>query len=301
MQPLQRLLAELVDYAGLFPPAALDMDTMSSNYADYARSTNSWMLGRVVVPLGRVPEFVEAYGGPPAKISALPPALDAPEFPAAAETIAKLNRESVHQIDAVEVRTADVGAIKNAGLLPVGVRCFVETPLAETESFVDSIAALNESGGRIFAKVRTGGVKPNMIPSAADVAQFVVACHRKSIGFKATAGLHHPCRATYPLTYEVDSEAARMHGFLNVFLTACFVKRFDLNAIQAAVCIDEIQADGITVTGESITWRDYTIGDETIATTRANFATSFGSCSFTEPTQDLSSLSFLPENPNATS
>lgn len=299
MTPLQQLLSELVDYAGLFPPAGLDMQTMAANYAHYLQSNHSWMLGRVVVPLAKVSEFAETYSGPAVRISALPPALDSEEFPDAARAIASFNSESDHTIDAVEVRTADVDAISMVKELPPDVRCFIETPLDVADTFVGAIAE-QEMPERVFAKVRTGGVKPNMIPDASDVAAFIVECHRGGVGFKATAGLHHPCRAVFPLTYEPNAESARMHGFLNVFLTACFVKRFDLSVEHAATCLDELQANELVANSETISWRDYSIDSDAIANTRANFATSFGSCSFTEPVDDLTSLSLLPENPNAT-
>src|SRR5712692_2981712 len=51
-----------------------------------------------------------------------------------------------------------------------------------------------------FAKLRTGGVKPEMIPAVGDVAAFIAACAERRLAFKATAGLHHPVRALHPLT-----------------------------------------------------------------------------------------------------
>src|SRR5262245_27937410 len=78
---------------------------------------------------------------------------------------------------------------------------------------------------RCFAKIRTGGLKPDAIPAIADVAAFIVACADRRLPFKATAGLHHPVRAPYPLTYESNAPRAVMHGFLNVFLAAAFAWR----------------------------------------------------------------------------
>jgi hypothetical protein len=298
MKPFQYLLSELVDYAGLFPPASLDMATMAKNLAGYAQSNNSWVLGRVVVPLGRVSEFTDTYAGPSVRISALPPALDAAEFPQAVQAIAAFNKNHDHKIDAVEVRTSDVNAIAIATSLPEDVRCFVETPLDQTQTFVDVIADL-KMPERVFAKVRTGGVKPELIPDASLVAELIVACHKAGIGFKATAGLHHPCRAVYPLTYEAGCESAQMHGFLNVFLASCFVQELNWNIDQTTVCLNELQAADLTVSDQSVKWRDYEVGAERIAKTRNTFAISFGSCSFTEPIEDLTNLSLLPENPNA--
>ena len=73
-----------------------------------------------------------------------------------------------------------------------------------------------------FAKLRTGGVKPEAIPSINAVAAFIRFCAERRLPFKATAGLHHPIRAEHPLTYEANAPRAVMHGFLNVFLAAAF-------------------------------------------------------------------------------
>src|SRR5205807_3957517 len=73
-----------------------------------------------------------------------------------------------------------------------------------------------------FAKVRTGGLTPEAIPSIEHVAAFIRACAERRLPFKATAGLHHPIRAEHPLTYDPDAPRTVMHGFLNVFLAAAF-------------------------------------------------------------------------------
>lgn len=54
---LRTLVAGAVDYAGLFPPAALDMGASVSNYARYVAGEHAWMLGRFVVSVSRLDEF----------------------------------------------------------------------------------------------------------------------------------------------------------------------------------------------------------------------------------------------------
>ena len=51
------LLAALIDYAGLFPPAALSMADAVSAYRAHVASAESWMLGRFVVPVDRLEEL----------------------------------------------------------------------------------------------------------------------------------------------------------------------------------------------------------------------------------------------------
>src|SRR5690349_19602148 len=57
---LHTLLTGAIDYAGLFPPAALSMRDAVARYADYRGTAEAWALGRFIVPLARVDELVTA-------------------------------------------------------------------------------------------------------------------------------------------------------------------------------------------------------------------------------------------------
>src|SRR3954468_24676088 len=83
---------------------------------------------------------------------------------------------------------------------------------------MEQLSAVAEAGS--FAKVRTGGITPDAIPSSEALAKFIHACARRHLPFKATAGLHHPIRSAQALTEEPDSPRALMHGFLNVLLAS---------------------------------------------------------------------------------
>lgn len=58
---LRVLLERLIDYAGLFPPAALSMQDAVRNYARYRDGEHAWALGRFVVPQERVGEVPEEF------------------------------------------------------------------------------------------------------------------------------------------------------------------------------------------------------------------------------------------------
>jgi hypothetical protein len=55
------LFTRLIDYAGLFPPAALPMADAVRNYDAYRRGEYAWMLGKFVVPEARVHEVPEDF------------------------------------------------------------------------------------------------------------------------------------------------------------------------------------------------------------------------------------------------
>ena len=48
---LQVLLAKSIDYAGMFPPCSLDLESALGNQAQYVRSPDAWMLGAFVLPV----------------------------------------------------------------------------------------------------------------------------------------------------------------------------------------------------------------------------------------------------------
>jgi hypothetical protein len=142
---------------------------------------------------------------------------------------------------------------------------------------------------RCFAKIRTGGVKPEAIPSGEAVAAFIRACAVRRLGFKATAGLHHPIRAEHPLAYEPNSPRAVMHGFLNVLLAAAFAWHGRM-AIEPVLSVADPAAFRFD---DRAHWRDWSLTLGQLNEARRRFIHSFGSCSFEEPVRDLQSLGFL--------
>jgi hypothetical protein len=60
-EALRVLLENLIDYAGLFPPAGLSMQDAVRNYARYRDGDDAWALGRFVVPQERVDEVPDEF------------------------------------------------------------------------------------------------------------------------------------------------------------------------------------------------------------------------------------------------
>ena len=46
---LRALLAHSIDYAGMFPPCSLGLDSALRNQAEYVLSPDEWMLGAFVL------------------------------------------------------------------------------------------------------------------------------------------------------------------------------------------------------------------------------------------------------------
>lgn len=290
---LHALLHTLVDYAGLFPPAGLSMLAAVTNYADYRRSPHAWMLGRFIVPVSRLDEMaaaMKAIGAPddghPWRLSALA-GENIDNDVASAGTFNGGSGNAL--IDALEVKASSVDAIHTiARVVPREMKTYVEIPIAEDpRALVEAIAA-----SKLRAKIRTGGVTPGAFPSIEQVAGFLRACYSTGVAFKATAGLHHPLRAEQALTYAPDAARGVMHGFLNVFLAAAFHYN-GLTIRDAHALLATERLDGIEFTDERLAWREYVVTLAELSTIRRRFAIAFGSCSFTEPVDDLVKLELL--------
>jgi hypothetical protein len=192
-------------------------------------------------------------------------------------------------VDVVEAKGDSPEAI--AALAPLAQRGFtvyVELPVREDPSPL--IAAIKAHGLR--AKIRTGGVTADAFPAPSDILRFLVACARAGVPFKATAGLHHPLRGEYALTYAPDAPRGTMYGFLNIFLAAALLRSGVAPEVVAAL-LEERDPSAVMVSDDAIAWRAQVLPLAALIETRAHFAGSFGSCSFEEPVQDLTSLGLL--------
>ena len=152
------------------------------------------------------------------------------------------------------------------------------------------IATLAETGG--LAKARTGGVTAEAFPSAFELARFIAACAKEEVPFKATAGLHHPLRGEYRLTYAPDGPTATMHGFLNVFLAAGFAQN-GMGVAQLVEVLEERSPTAFQFESGRVVWRDEQLVRAHLINARHLAALAFGSCSFTEPLEDLQKLGLL--------
>jgi hypothetical protein len=288
-QSLRTLLSGAIDYAGLFPPASLDMTTAVRNYAAYRRSEHAWALGRFIVPLSRLAEFESALhidaDDEDWPVSAL---IDIePEKAVAA--IFGFNKRRRAMIDTVELKASTVEEIKRAAaIIPLIVTTFVEIPLGPDIHTL--IKAVGAAGFR--AKVRTGGVTQTAFPASADLAAFIRACATARVPFKATAGLHHPLRSEYRLTYDEGGPAGTMYGFVNLFVaTGVAIKGGSMTDIRHV--LEGRSATAFAFSEQTVTWRTYVLDINAMSELRVNGAMSFGSCSFTEPIDDLTLLGLL--------
>jgi hypothetical protein len=286
------LLAGLVDYAGLFPPASLPMPEAVVNYARYRSGNERWVLGRCVVPAARLDEFAAAVAELPSslrgsglwELSVLLGAEAQTDVTSALAIAAQCQAFlAVRSFEARAESTDRIVALR--ALVDTHYELFCELPLGG--NLPTLVAAVRAAGA--YAKVRTGGVTAAEIPEPAAVLEFLSACAVERVAFKATAGLHHAVRGDAPLTYEPRSECATMFGHLNVLLaaTACWQGRA---RGQVSALLTATGRSTLTFGKDGVRWGSHTFARDEIAAARRQFVLSIGSCSFTEPVDELRQL-----------
>lgn len=289
MSVIRPMLASMIDYAGLFPPAGLDMEATVRNYASYRRGEHAWALGRLVIPASRLAEFeskAEAHldAADPWPLAAL--GGNDPEADLKAISTAR-SRRMHFRIESLEIKSTTPEEIRRAtGVIGKEAAVVHEIPIAEDPSKL--IEALHASGG--VAKIRTGGTRPGQVPSSDDLARFL-RLNRAHVPYKATAGLHHALRSVRPLTYETGCESDLMHGFLNLIVSSAF-SLLEMDVYVPSI-LEERDIRGFAFGESSLSWHGHEVSAPEVWMTRKNFFTSFGSCSFDEPMAELKELKLL--------
>ncbi len=324
-QSLRFFLNEIIDYAGLFPPADLSLDTAMHKYSDYRSSDDSWMLSRFIIPAGRLNEL-DSYRK----------SLFSPDDPFAFSVLGKSTatlseyehclKEFISQIedfhselgnrvttDILEIKIPEEALFANDYSMLNEV--FDQTARALNESerapkYVFYEAAIEENWKKDIRhvletlsernrrnnmehyryagfKLRCGGVEANMFPSVEQIAFILNNVRDQNIAVKCTAGLHHPIR------HYDDSVQTKMHGFLNVFGGAMLSYAHDLTDEELIEILRDEDYDHFTFTEEAFQWRDLSVFTGEIRELREVALISFGSCSFDEPREDLQKMGLL--------
>jgi hypothetical protein len=271
------------------------MGSALENYVRYSAGPSSWALGRFIVPVSRLAEFEAGLRRMAGRQVDAPwrfAALLGTNVEADLQLLDAFGRRPLNAgaiIDTVEVKASSengVGEIIRS--VPSSFQTYIEIPIDRDPSGL--VAAIGQDGRR--AKVRTGGVTRDAFPQTGDLLRFLQVTARLVVPFKATAGLHHPLRADYPLTYAADSPSGTMFGFLNLLLAVAFL-RAGLEVAEVGRLLEEGEPDVLQADESGISWRNGRLDLKALSDARRLGMISFGSCSFTEPIAELESLHLL--------
>lgn len=303
--------SSLIDYAGLFPPAALSLDESIKNYRDYLDHPNRWMLSRFVLTQAHLekltPSLVSLFSASKALDLSLVTKNPCSDIPAAAERLRSFPGST--SLGSVEVPlltgsdfTEQIDSCHEALSIlaaPGGnISTFFELPLFDgwDEALPSVCAALSkarqQSRGLIGFKLRCGGTEPNLIPSPARIAHAISTCATQCVPIKFTAGLHHPFQRS--MRRELSNPSVdSMHGYFNVFFAAFAAHHCAIPAGKVEELLLRSDPADLVFGDEALTWGEITISLDEITKLRSSMVISFGSCSFTEPLEDAARLGWI--------
>jgi hypothetical protein len=299
---LRALLAHSIDYAGMFPPCSLGLDSAVRNQAEYVLSRDEWMLGAFVLSAEQfdaakqlVSQFdaqhplrIAALGPKTASANAFLEALD--DANAATRSLSRHNVDliSISHLEMFLPKDVDIASLNEARSIVGDLPVFWEAPPDRTEQTVALLSEFNsDADSPTFGfKLRTGGVTADAFPTSMQIAKALVAPATHQLPLKFTAGLHHPLRQ-----YRGEVET-KMHGFLNVLGAAVLAAEHLWDANQTAIMLEDENADSFSFTDDFFAWREWRIDIKRLQY-RRRFVVSFGSCSFDEPRDDLRALNLL--------
>lgn len=308
---------ELIDYAGLYPPAALPLEEAVRNYLGYLRGEHAWMLGRFVCSTDRLPDLAAVEEGQPVLRVCAPgrTAADIDTFlrrfqeDLEAIAVAHARERGPARVETLESRAPEEllasanpwlwrdvltrleGFMQGSKTPDLGLYLEGMFPAGWRTSLGVAIRAMgSQPGRRAGFKLRCGGTVAAAFPSSEQVAFVLAECRSAGISLKVTAGLHHPVRS---FRAEVDT---RMHGFLNVFGAALLDYEHDLSEETIRRILEDEDPGDFLFTPDGFAWRDLALSTAMIGALRRRAVTSFGSCSFDEPREDLRALGIETRN-----
>lgn len=320
---LKAFCENIVDYAGLFPPASLNLAQAFNNFVMYKQEEYSWMISRFVIPAGRLSELEEmmnqlkysedlvlgfsVLGSPSADVVEFKNVLqrDIEHIDAFRKKFGKrvntdvfetrLPNDLLEEGSSKEISELMSHVSENFKLkLGSDITAFYEPNLkgsfhSNVVKTAEALALHNKAQGSALAgfKLRTGGVEASSFPSYEEIAFVIMSCIEYEVPMKCTAGLHHPIRHYDELT------ECEMHGFLNVFGAGIFAYACDLVEEEIIRILMEDDPYTFYFDDEGLEWADQKMSNAEITNAREKFMLSFGSCSFDEPVDDLKTMELL--------
>lgn len=287
VESLRVLLAEIFDYAGLFPPAALPMDQAVTQYISHTKGPECGLVNRFVCPVSWLDDFWQVAEGTDThfewNLTVLGTSLEGfRQDQSVIQTFLSRTQGRV-QVSGYEVKAApkdvSVGTLKPLASAAFD-DIFIELPW--TEDATDALHTIAEADGP-GAKARTGGLEPSNYPSTEQLAAFIQECVNLELSFKLTAGLHHPLR------HKHASIDAFEHGFLNVLVATVLAHAQDLNKKEIASILGQSNLSDFTAEEDELIWGDWEATTEDIHDARESIR-GIGSCSISEPLSDLKAL-----------
>jgi hypothetical protein len=315
-------MGQLIDYAGLFPPASLPLEQAIRFYSDYRKGEDGWMLGRFVIPAGQLQElsgWMPLFTAEqPLRLSIIGSrSLDAG---ACLEQLGSCLKEiecfrKLHgpaaNLDVLELPLPPAGVdtqlldAVSCKALSHSLRTYCELTAALNDSswekityaVLDAVKACNSSNGSCelgkFSDSNDSsglplGLKLRTGGAAPDTFPSPQQVAAVLIGCRDRS-LALKCTAGlhHPVRMYRKEVKTKMHGFLNVFVAGLLAHTHSLDAETTAEVIEDERPDSFFITPDRLGWNSLSVLAAEVEALRSRLLISYGSCSFDEPREEL--------------
>ncbi len=327
-QSLRPFLQDIIDYAGLYPPASLSLKDAFSQYLEHRQSEESWMLSSFVLGAQKLNELAPILNESsslktPVSLSIVGAATsDLGEFKTTisdtVKEIASLYKKAPSKIRATALEVK----------LPVDA-LYSETQL-ELIQAIDYVVKIMSKSPALPHRVYFEIPGFDFDAKLAEKVIKVIAAHNIKIqeqelphyifsGFKIRCGgveayqfprssylakvimdardQNLPVKFTaglhHPIRHFNESVDTKMHGFINVFGGSILSYTQDLSEKELMDILNEEDPKAFRFTDSYFSWRDLAAPNLEVKMLRMLAVISYGSCSFEEPIEDLKALKLI--------
>ncbi len=273
-------LDQIIDYAGTFPPSALDAKQAVENYFSFLEGDEGWIVENLAWLVKDLTTLADLLAKRDLGVAAIGrPGAEWDEWQVAREQDAKEMSVFLGVAQSAQIRTYEIPAppvshfSKGIGSLKSyqnETDVYFELPW--TRDVSEELAMMAEEEW-LSAKFRCGGAA---IPSPQQLAVVLKECIDLELPFKLTAGLHEP------IAHNGE------HGFLNVFAAIGMRYLEDASVTEMARILADENPQSFSING-AFAYRGREFSDEDLEDLRSFFIT-FGSCSVAEPLAGLDRL-----------
>lgn len=286
---LQSWLDGAFDYAGLFPPASLGMESALREYIDLHDQPAGFLVDRFLVPakrFGEMASLLESVGvqqGFPVSI------IGSPYAPGSIDADWKACTDPRVEVSGYELKCPP-GAVppallkevkKSAAADVLGDDFFLEFAWDAflEDNLTDAAGTIEDIG----FKARTGGLTAADFPTVEQLAEWIVTTASLDAPVKFTAGLHEAVR------YHDDRLHVMRHGFLNVLTAFVMARSEDFVVDEVAAILAETDPSKLKMGRAHLSYGAHEVPWEEVEDAMDWFR-GIGSCSITEPFDALNRL-----------
>ncbi len=328
---LSAILHELIDYAGMFPPAKLPLETAFSKYLNYRTAPEQWMVSRFICPIGQFSELVDIISDPAKPIGKIRLAIIGEEHGHHDSTnsiaqdlsiIAKLaalhtrsiqfdtyeTKLSIHLIDQlsrdpfrdeVSPKLSQFGdhVVNALSTVKTGsLECLFELPFNGFTVAASTFTIVIDELIRINHRLEALNISARVGVKLRCTGDRMPASYMIANVLKQCADKKIPFKATAGLHHPFFSNhRTERHGFLSLFCTGLIAATHpELSDEYLAEIVACDKPELFVFTDDEFVWDGkYHVSTDQISELRKSIFLSFGSCSIDEPRDDLRALNLI--------